>query len=128
MNRAIQQDITLENLAPERVFAILTGAKQFSALSGGAPTEIDASAGAPFSLFGGMIHGRTLETAAGERVVQAWRVKNWEPGTWSLVRFDLSPAGKGTRIRLEHIGFPEGQGAHLDKGWHANYWDPMRKL
>jgi hypothetical protein len=35
-------------------------------------------------------------------------------------------AGKDMLV-LEHAGFPEGQGEHLQAGWQANYWEPLAK-
>jgi len=127
MSQSIHQEVVVA-ASPERLYSALTNASEFSKMSGGAPAEIDAQPGGAFSCFGGFILGRNIECAAGERLVQAWRVKSWEPGVYSIVRFDLRPEGKGTRVVLSHTGFPEGQGEHLDKGWHSNYWEPLRKL
>jgi len=127
MSDRIHQEIPVE--APSsRIYEVLTDAAQFSKMSGGAPAEIDATAGGAFSCFGGMITGRIIECVPGERLVQAWRAKPWEPGVYSIVRFELKSDGKKTRVVLDHAAFPEGQGEHLDKGWHANYWEPLRKL
>lgn len=126
MTERIHQEIVFD-AAPARVYEALTDAVQFSKLSGGAPAEIEATAGGAFSCFGGMILGRNVECAPGERLVQAWRVKTWEPGVYSIVRFELRPEGGTTRVVLEHTGYPEGQGEHLAKGWHANYWEPLRR-
>ncbi len=123
----IHQEQVFAKVAPARVFEALTDSKKFSAMSGGAPTEIDAKSGGAFSCFGGMILGRTIELVPGQRLVQAWRVKAWEPGQYSLVRFELKQEGEGTRVVLDHSGFPEGQGKHLGEGWNQNYWEPMKK-
>ncbi len=123
----IHQEVVLD-ATPARVYSALTDSTQLSKMSGGAPTEIDAEDGGAFSCFGGMILGRNIECVPDERIVQAWRVKSWEPGLYSIVRFELRPEGKGTRAVLDHTGYPEGQGEHLDKGWHANYWEPLKKL
>jgi activator of HSP90 ATPase len=127
MSDRIHQEILVE-MPPSRVYEVLTDAAQFSKMTGGAPTEIDAASGGAFSCFGGMITGRNIECVSGERLVQAWRAKPWEAGVYSIVRFVLKSEGKGTRIVLDHAGYPEGQGEHLSKGWHANYWEPLRKL
>jgi activator of HSP90 ATPase len=63
----------------------------------------------------------------GERVVQAWRAGNWEPGVYSLARFELAADGAGTRLVFDHTGFPGGDAAHLEAGWEANYWKPLRE-
>ena len=126
MAERIRQELVFE-AKPARIYEVLTSSSEFSKMSGGAPTEIDAKAGGAFSCFGGMILGRNVECSPGERLVQAWRVKTWEPGLYSIVRFELRPEGGTTRVVLEHTGFPDGQGEHLDKGWHANYWEPLKK-
>jgi activator of HSP90 ATPase len=113
---------------PAKVYAVLTEGELFSKMSGGAPAEIDGAAGGVFSCFGGMIHGQNVECLPGERVVQAWRVKTWEPGLYSIVRFDLRAEKQGTRVVLDHTGFPDGQAEHLGKGWQDNYLEPLRKL
>jgi activator of HSP90 ATPase len=112
----------------ERVYSALTDGAQFTSMSGGAPATLDASEGSEFSCFGGMIVGRQIELAPNRRIVQAWRVKSWPAGLYSIARFELVPDGAGTRIEFDHAGFPPDQQAHLDAGWHANYWEPLRKL
>ena len=127
MTDRIHQEIPIAAPAT-RVYEVLTDATRFAAMTGGAPTEIAAEPGGTFSCFGGMIHGRTVELVPGERVVQAWRVKTWPAGVYSIVRFELRPDGAATQVVLDHTGYPDGQGDHLAAGWHANYWEPMRKL
>ncbi len=123
----IRQDVFVA-AAPARVFEVFTRPEVFSRMSGGAPAEIDAADGGAFSLFGGMIQGRNVECVPGTRVVQVWRPKNWAPGLYSLVRFDLHAEGDGTRVSLEHVGYPDEQHDHLAGGWQANYLEPLRKL
>jgi uncharacterized protein YndB with AHSA1/START domain len=127
MAQHIHQEVLFEG-APSRIYGALTDAAQFSEMSGGAPAEIDAKPGGAFSCFGGMIVGRNVECSPGALLVQAWRARTWEPGVYSIVRFELRPEGGGTRVVMDHAGFPEEQGEHLDKGWHANYWGPLRTL
>lgn len=122
----IQKSIQLA-ATPERVFAALTDPGEFSKLTSGAPAALSAEAGAEFSLFGGMIEGRNVECDPGKRLVQAWRPKTWEPGTYSLVKFELTPDGGGTRLSLEHTGFPPDQQEHLSSGWDQNYLTPLTR-
>jgi activator of HSP90 ATPase len=126
-NMSICQEIFV-SASPAQVFEVFTQADAFTRMSGGAPAEIDAADGGAFSLFGGAIHGRNVECVPGTRVVQAWRTKAWKPGQYSFVRFDLRPEGDGTRVSLEHVGYPEEQREHLVSGWQANYMEPLRKL
>jgi len=126
MDHEIKQEITV-NAPASAVYALLTQSERFAEMSGGAPTTIDPTAGGAFSCFGGMIHGRNIECIPDERLVQAWRAKTWDSGVYSVVRLELEPHGTGTLIRLTHAAFPSGQAQHLSQGWHANYWEPLRK-
>lgn len=125
MSHVIHQEIVIA-ASPQRVYSALTDSQQFSALTG-APAEISREAGGAFSCFGGMILGRHVELMANERIVQAWRVANWDVGVYSVARFVLKAQGTGTLIIFEHAGFPDGTGEHLETGWHSNYWEPLKK-
>src|SRR6267154_169382 len=92
------------------------------------PPEISREAGGAFALFGGYIFGRQLELVPNERIVQAWRVGSWDPGIFSIARFELVEQGTGTKIVFDHTGFPKGDGEHLAQGWKMNYWEPMEKF
>lgn len=127
MSEAIRVDVTFK-AAPERVYRALTDAAQFSAFTGGAPATIEAKEGGAFSGFGGMIVGRNLELVPGKRVVQAWRVKEWPEGVYSIARFDLAVEGAGTRLSFEHAGFPAAMRPHLEGGWAKMYWEPLAKF
>jgi activator of HSP90 ATPase len=123
---SIHQEVVVA-ASPERVFETLTRADKFQAMSGGAPTTIESRDGGSFSCFGGVIYGRTVELVDGKRLVQAWRVKTWPEGLYSLATFVLVPEGKGTKIVFDHVGFPDAEEQHLAAGWHANYWEPLKK-
>jgi activator of HSP90 ATPase len=122
----IHQEVVLP-ASPARVYAALTSSAEFTAATGRA-AEIGAGEGAAFSLFGGMIHGRHVELAPGARVVQAWRVKMWEPGMYSLVKFTVVPEGSGSKLVLDHTSYPAEQKEHLVAGWEKNYFEPLAKI
>ena len=126
MSEPIHQEIVL-HASPERVYQALTDSEQFSAVSGGAPTEISAEAGGPFSCFEGRIEGRNIELVANRRLVQAWRAGNWDEGQYSIVRIELEADGADTRLVFDHDGFPAAQREHLEGGWQAMYWEPLKK-
>ena len=102
----------------------ISGAKKSMAL-GTKPTEISTEVGGAFVLFGGHIVGRQIELVPNERIIQAWRVVDWEPGVYSIARFELKEQGAGTRIVFDHTGFPQGLGDHLATGWKLHYWEPL---
>src|SRR5713101_4341878 len=124
----------------KRVYEALTDAKQFNKVvqlsaamksgmpAGAAPTEISREVGGAFALFGGYILGRHVELAPNERIVQAWRTASWDPGVYSIAKFELVEQGSGTKIVFDHTGFPKGQGEHLAAGWKGNYWEPLEKF
>jgi uncharacterized protein YndB with AHSA1/START domain len=123
----------------KRVYEALTDAQQFDKVErfsadmqdgkalGAKPTEISRQVGGTFTLFGGHIVGRHLELVPNERVVQAWRVVDWQPGWYSIARFELVEQGSGTKIVFDHTGFPKDLGQHLADGWKAHYWDTLEK-
>ena len=136
---SIRQQVSFK-AAPERVYMALTDAKQFhqvtllsAAIQSGMvkatpPTRISPEAGGAFAVFGGHIVGRQIELVPKTRIVQAWRTVDWEPGVYSIARFELAPDGTGTRMVFEHTGFPQGQAEHLAQGWTTNYWQPLQKF
>jgi activator of HSP90 ATPase len=117
--------------SPQRVYEALLDASQFSALTS-APAEIERVAGGAFSCFGGIITGRHVELVPNRRIVQAWRVKAWPEGVYSIVAFELQPRDSGTRLTMTHDAFPDGMRAHLNGempqgGWDRQYLEPLRK-
>jgi len=124
----------------KRVYEALTDAKQFdkvvqlstamkSGMAPGAkPTGIGREAGGAFALFGGYVTGRHLELVPNERIVQAWRAGGWDPGDYSIAKFQLVEQGDGTKIMFDHTGFPKGKAEHLAEGWKMNYWEPLEKF
>ncbi|MFZ0637066.1 MAG: SRPBCC family protein [Candidatus Acidiferrales bacterium] len=113
--------------SPQRIYEIFLDSKQFAACTG-MPATIDATAGGAFSTFGGLIEGRNIELIPNQRIVQAWRPTHWDPGVYSIVRFELKPKGSETTVVLDHTGFPEGEFDHLDPGWKLRYWDPLKQF
>jgi len=119
----------------KRVYEAFTDAKLFNsaAVQTGislekAPIQISREAGGTFILFGGIIVGRHIELVPDQRIVQAWRVAYWDPGVYSIAKFELAEQGAGTKIIFDHTGFPQGQAEHLVAGWKAHYWEPLEKF
>jgi activator of HSP90 ATPase len=113
--------------SPQRIYEALLDSKQFAAFSG-MPAEIDPKEGGAFSMFGGMIVGRNVELIPNQRIVQAWRPTHWDPGVYSIVRFELKPRDPETMLVLDHTGFPEGEFDHLEWGWNNHYGEPLKKF
>jgi activator of HSP90 ATPase len=95
----------------------------------GAPaTQISTEPGGAFSTFGGLIVGRQIELVPNARIVQAWRPAYWNPGVYSIVKFALAESNSGTRLTLDHRGFPDGDASSLLDGWNKNYWEPLERF
>jgi activator of HSP90 ATPase len=127
---SIHQEVLIK-ASRTRVYQALTETKQFSKVTDfsipGAATAISPDVGGAFSLFGGVITGRHIEMVPNERLVQAWREKDWEPGLYSIVRFQLNEAGNDTKLVFDHAGFPQGKAESLASGWKSHYWESLRK-
>jgi activator of HSP90 ATPase len=130
---------TIFKASPKRIYDALLDARQFQQIEliGQAmkasdleakPAQISREPGGPFSLFGAYIIGRHIELVPNQRIVQAWRELSWDPGVYSLVKFELIPEGTGTKLVFDHTGFPAGAGEHLASGWKSHYWEPLDKL
>jgi activator of HSP90 ATPase len=128
------------NASRKRVYEALADARQFNEITKIAaardpaisleksPTVISLDLGGAFSLFGGIIVGRHIELVPYTRMVQAWRVSYWDPGVYSIAKFDLVGQGSGTKIVFDHTGFPKGHAETLASGWKAHYWEPLGKF
>ena len=120
----LHQEIDID-AAPARIYAALLDSRQFAAFTG-RPAEISREAGGVFSMFGGLIVGRNVELVPDVRIVQAWRPADWEPGLYSMVRFEIRARGAQATVVLDHTGFPEGSFRHLNPGWYGHntgHWE-----
>jgi uncharacterized protein YndB with AHSA1/START domain len=121
----IHQEVTFD-APPEKVYRALLDSAQHAKFTG-APAEIGVQAGEAWSAFGGKISGRNIELVEGVRIVQTWRAGNWPVGAHSVVKFELTPEGKGTKLVLDHDAVADDQVSHIDGGWPKMYWEPLRK-
>ena len=136
---SIHQDVLL-HATPARVYFALTDAEQFqkltllsAAVASGMVkatnvAKISPDVGGAFVLFGGVISGRVIELVPNQRIVQAWRAADWGAGVYSIARFEFRADGAGTKLSLDHTGFPVGAAEHLAAGWQSNYWEPLEQL
>ena len=127
---SIHQEVVFK-AARKRVYEALTQEKQFRQVTDfimkDASAEISPDVGGSFSIFGGVILGRHVELVPYERIVQAWREKDWPAGVYSIVRFQLNGQGNEVKVVFDHKGFPEGAASHLAPGWWSHYWEPLQK-
>jgi len=126
MADVIHQEIDFK-ASPTRIYEAFMDSKQHAEFTANGEAEIGREAGGTFTCHGGAISGRNVELVPGKRIVQAWRVASWDEGTYSIVKIELRQHDGGTRVVLDHAGFPEGHAEHLGPGWHERYWEPLRK-
>jgi activator of HSP90 ATPase len=126
MPAAIHQEVGIAAPA-NQIYEALLDPAQFGQVTG-RDAHITSQPGAEFTLFGGAISGRNIELVPGRRVVQAWRSNDWQEGQYSIVRFELTPKGDETTLVFDQAGYPEEAHGMLDGGWHAMYWEPLRKF
>jgi activator of HSP90 ATPase len=136
---SIHQEVVFK-ATRKRVYDALIDEKQFGQVvqlsdamkthmtPGAPPAQISHEVGGAFAIFGGIIVGRHIELVPGERIVQAWRPVYWKPGVYSMVKFELSDSGAGSKVVLDHKAFPEGDAKSLLDGWNKNYWEPLAKF
>jgi uncharacterized protein YndB with AHSA1/START domain len=122
----VHQEVTF-SAPPAKVYQALMNAAEHAKLTG-APAQIEPHVGGAWSAYGGKISGQNIELVDNVRIVQTWRAGNWPAGSHSLVRFELSPDGTGTKIVLDHDSLSDEQVPHIDSGWQKMYWEPMRKF
>src|SRR5262249_12038966 len=100
---AIHQEVNVK-ATPKRVYAALTDAAEFTSMTtfsrvkDAKPAAIGKAVGEGFSLFSGHVVGRHLELVPNQRIVQAWRATSWQPGIYSIAKFELSDRGGQTTI------------------------------
>jgi uncharacterized protein YndB with AHSA1/START domain len=123
----IHQEVTID-ASPAAVYGVLTGSDEFARMTGGRAADISNAVGGAASMFGGDIRARNIELVPGKRVVQAWRSQAWPEGVYSIVRFELAPQGKGTKLTFDQAGHPDEAQQMLEDGWHQMYWQPMNAM
>ena len=120
---------------PSDIFEALTVAGRVRAFTQ-SECEVSAAPGAPFSFFGGNIHGSNEEVEPPKRLVQRWRFRNWAADVYSRVVITLAEPEYGTTVlSLEQSGVPArdkfGNETVLDTteaGWKQNFFDRIRKV
>jgi activator of HSP90 ATPase len=129
----IHQEVDF-TVSPQQLYNALLSSKQFSEstkksfdMFTAMSAKIDSTVGGTFSVFDGHIIGRIIELVPNQRIVEAWRVVDWQAGVYSIAEFQLKAKGSGTQLIFDHTGFPAGLKEHLAIGWQQHYWDALAK-
>lgn len=111
---------------PGEVYEALMDSRRHAAFSG-VPAKISRTEGGAFQCYDGSIEGRNVELIENVRIVQAWRIADWDEGIYSICRFELAKSKGGTKLVFDHTGIPDDARDGIDAGWTDHYWDPMKK-
>ena len=71
--------------------------------------------------------GVVVDLSPAERVVRAWREREYPEGVFSMAAFTLKRAATGTELTLTHRGVPKQLIPATEERWRRDYWDPMRQ-
>lgn len=126
MCKTIKQRVKFR-LDPEQVYRLLADSKAHAALTG-QKAEISRKVGGAFSTRGGRVSGINVDLVPGQRLVQAWRRKDFPAGIFSMATFELS-RGKngGTELVLTHRGVPKNLIPEIERDWRESYWEKIRE-
>lgn len=126
MARSIEQQVVI-NADPSRIYDALMDSKRHTEFTGG-PAEIENRVGGAMSCHGGFVTGVNIDLKKDQRIVQAWRGKDWADGVYSVATFDLKAEGQNkTKVVFTQHGIPDDQVEHISKGWYSHYWEPLAK-
>jgi uncharacterized protein YndB with AHSA1/START domain len=126
MCKTIKQKVKFR-ASPDRIYRLLADSRQHASLTG-QRAEISRKVGGPFSTRGGHVKGINVDLVPGERLVQAWRTKDFPVGIFSMATFQLSRTKDGgTELVLTHRGVPKELIPKIEKDWRKSYWEKIRK-
>jgi len=111
--------------SPEAIYTAWLDSAGHAAMTG-APAQVSAVSGAPFSVWDGYISGTNLELEPGRRILQAWRTTGFPPGAPdSRLEIRLAAHAGGTQVNIHHSALPE-DGMQYYQGWIEYYFTPMK--
>ena len=127
MCKTIKQKVRFR-ARPEWIYEQLADSRWHTRLTG-QRAQISRKVGGRFSARGGRVSGINVDLAPGERLVQAWRTKEFPKGIFSMATFQLSRAKAGvTELVLTHRGVPKHLIPKVEADWRKFYWERIRDL
>jgi uncharacterized protein YndB with AHSA1/START domain len=112
---------------PAEVFSALTDARQIAKWSG-QKGKVTGKVGGKFEMFEGWVTGKVLVFKPGKSLSYTWVPGDWPKGSpESKVKYNLSASKSGTKVVLEHSGFPNAEQKKDHKsGWKEFVIDPLK--
>jgi activator of HSP90 ATPase len=112
-------------VSPSEVYDAYLDSRRHARFTGQA-AKMSRKEGGRFTAGDTYISGTNVELIPGKRIVQAWRASEWPEGIYSVLRLELKPKGKGTRMIVDHVGIPDKFRDGVNEGWYEFYWNPMK--
>jgi activator of HSP90 ATPase len=122
----IRQTVTFK-ASPLEVYETIMDSEKHAALSGEDAT-ISREVGGAFTAWGDHISGFNLALHPGQKIVQAWRARDWWDDHYSIATFELSKVDSGTELRFTQVGVPPHRFDGHSRGWIEHYWQPMQEI
>ena len=127
MPRQIKQQVTFD-ATPRELYEYWMSSRRHAAFTG-ARASVSRKVGGKFTCHDGYITGFNLFLKAGQRIVQAWRGSDWDPGDYSVIDIHFHPTGRArTLLTFVQHGVPDGHAAGIRQGWIDYYWTPLEAI
>jgi uncharacterized protein YndB with AHSA1/START domain len=112
----------------EMVWAAISDPETIGAWMDDGSVKVSLKVGGKYAIFGGVTTGKITAVEKPAVLEYTWRQADWEksvPDT--LVRWELKPEGKKTRLLLTHSQFVDRQNRdEHEEGWDVYFLDPMK--
>ena len=92
-----------------------------------APASASTEIAGIFTAHDGYINGINLELDEGKRILQSWRISEFDStDPDSSIELVFEPIKNGTRLTPTHSNLPHpGQAGDYESGWQDFYFNPM---
>ena len=111
---------------PNAIYDLLADSRKRTEITGRKALMSD-KVGGEFSTDEGQVTGVNVDLVPGQRLVQAWRRRDFPEGVYSMAAITLArTAGGGTELVLTHRGVPKHLLDQIEDYWRLVYWAPMR--
>ena len=124
MCRPVHHEVDF-NARPSELYDAYLDSRRHARITGQS-AKMSRKEGGRFTAGDTYISGYNVELVPARRIVQAWRASEWPAGAYSILKLELKPRGKKTRLIVDHVGIPDKFRDGVDEGWHQFYWEPMK--
>jgi len=125
MCKTIKQKVRFK-ASPEAVYKVLADSTERTKATG-LKADVSKKVGGAFSADNGRVTGVNVDLVPGQRIVQAWRRKDFPEGIYSMAAITLTPTPDGgTELVLTHRGVPKDLIPETEQTWREQYWSRIK--